>query len=46
MHSFVEGAASVVHLERIVTSMWFIAFHLEPDNWSEWVDSGSNWADD
>ncbi len=46
MHSFVEGAASVVHLERIVTSMWIIAFHLETDIWFEWVDSGSNWADD
>ena len=46
MHSFVKGAASDVHLERIVTSMWIIAFHLETDIWFEWVDSGSNWADD
>ena len=45
-HSFVKGAASDVHLERIVTSMWIIAFQLETDIWFEWADSGSNWADD
>ena len=32
-------------LEQIVGLFWMLAFQLDAQIWSEWIDSESNWSD-
>ena len=43
--SFVKGTSSNERLEKIVGSLWIMAYHLNINIYFEWFDSKSNWSD-